>query len=384
MELNSLIERGKKIRKDLRYVRPSEGVIRLFDVYSLGDAAEYHSWAATCVRFLYREYPDDPCNKQFEESMANFENPKNHFCPAPLDKMIGIMESFRDVDAMQEPSGADKSLSDRINEVEQLRKQYESSLQDAVNSQKTIDLYHKWYNEALSLFAREISPDDEYFCRFKNSGNSGSSYVLSEIYYMVQGSYNVLLDILKSGRYKESHTEVGQRNKRPMLFISHSHEDSCFVDALVELLRSIGFNGTNMFCSSVEGYGVTEGEDIYDTLKSMFRQYDIYVVFVLSEHYYASAACLNEMGAAWVLQSNYSAILIPGFKPCDIHGAINPNKKAIVIDDTRHVRSALNDFRKRVMDIFGLEDQDDIIVWEDNRNKFLDKVRQSVSEKDSV
>lgn len=44
MDLNSLIEQGRKIRKDLRYVHPSEGVIRLFDVYALGDAAEYHSW----------------------------------------------------------------------------------------------------------------------------------------------------------------------------------------------------------------------------------------------------------------------------------------------------------------------------------------------------
>ena len=146
------------------------------------------------------------------------------------------------------------------------------------------------------------------------------------------------------------------------------------VDALVELLRSIGFNGTNMFCSSVDGYGVAEGEDIYETLKNLFRQYDIYVVFVLSEHYYASAACLNEMGAAWVLQSNYSTILTKGFRPRDIHGAINPNKKAIVIDDARHVRSALNDFKERVMGIFELEDKDDIIVWEDNRNKFLEKV----------
>lgn len=381
MDLDNLIEQGKKVRKDLRYVSPPADVWRTFDVYILDDAAEYHSWAAACLRYLHRAYPDDPCNKQFEEAMANFENPKNHFCPAPLDKMIGIMESFRAVDAEQEPLGVDKSLSDRINAVEQLRQRYESSLQDAVNSQKTIALYHKWYNEALVLFAEEISPSDEYFRVFKGLDNSGNGYVLKDNYYAIQTSYYVLVNMLRSGRFKSQHSEDTQRSKQPLLFISHSHEDSCFVDALVELFRSIGFNGTNMFCSSVEGYGVTEGNDIYDTLKNLFRQYDIYVVFVLSDHYYSSAACLNEMGAAWVLQSNYSTILIPGFKPCDIQGAINPNKKAIVIDDNRHVRSALNDFRKRVMDIFGLEDQDDIIVWEDNRNKFLNNVRQSISEK---
>ena len=233
MDLNSLIERGRKIRKDLRYVRPSEGVIRLFDVYALGDAAEYHSWAATCVRFLYRQYPDDPCNRQFEEAMKNFEDPKQHFSPAPLDKMIGIMESFRTVDTMQETSCDDKSLSARINAVEQLRQQYESSSRDAVNSQKTIDLYHKWYNEALVLFAGEISPSDEYFRVFKKPDNSGNGYVLEDNYHAIQASYFVLLDMLKSGRLKRSHSEDGQRSKRPLLFISHSHEDSGFVDALV-------------------------------------------------------------------------------------------------------------------------------------------------------
>ena len=291
MDLNSLIERGRKIRKDLRYVHPSEGVIRLFDVYALGDAAEYHSWAATCVRFLYRTYPDDPYNRQFEEAMANFEDPKKHFCPAPLDKMIGILECFRAVDAIQDPPGVDKSLSARINAVEQLRQQYESSSRDAVNSQKTIDLYHKWYNEALVLFAGEISPGDEYFRVFKKPDNSGNGYVLEDNYHAIQASYCVLMDILRSGRFKSQYSEDRQRSKRPLLFISHSHEDSGFVDALVELLRSIGFNGTNMFCSSVDGYGVAEGEDIYETLKNLFRQYDIYVVFVLSGNM-ISMSCL--------------------------------------------------------------------------------------------
>ena len=373
MDLNSLIERGKKIRKDLRYVRPSEGVVRLFDVYALGDAAEYHSWAATCVRFLYKMYPDDPCNKQFEEAMADFENRKNHFNPEPLDKMIGIMESFRAVDVLQGETGADTGMAARINAVEQSRRQYVESSREVVNSQKSIDLYHEWYNGAMVLFAGAFPSGNEYLMKFKGVDNSGNGYVLEDNYNEIQASYCVLLDRLKSGKYEESKSEVSSM-KPPLLFISHSHEDVSFVDALVELLRSIGFNRTNMFCSSVEGYGIVEGEDIYDTLKNLFRQYDIYVVFVLSEHYYSSAACLNEMGAAWVLQSNYSTILTKGFRPRDIHGAINPNKKAIVIDDARHVRSALNDFRERVMGIFELEDKDDIIVWEDNRNKFLEKV----------
>ena len=247
VDLNSLIERGRKIREDLRYVRPPEGVIRMFDVYALGDASEYHSWAATCVRFLYKVYPDDPCNRQFEEAMSNFENPKNHFNPEPLDKMIGIMDSCRTIEVQQESSGTD-SLSARINEVELLRQQYEASLQDAVNSHKTIELYHQWYNAAMVLFAGEISRHDEYFCVFKEPDNSGNGYVLEDNYRSIQASYCVLLDMLKSGRYRRRMLETNNgagghcflsviRMKIPVLWtpwwncsdISGSTEPTCSV-----------------------------------------------------------------------------------------------------------------------------------------------------------
>ena len=43
---------------------------------------------------------------------------------------------------------------------------------------------------------------------------------------------------------------------------SHSSKDKAFVEELVELLESIGFDENNLFCSSVDGYGIGLGEDI--------------------------------------------------------------------------------------------------------------------------
>ena len=87
---------------------------------------------------------------------------------------------------------------------------------------------------------------------------------------------------------------------RQKLFISHSSEDREYVKLIVELLEAIGI--TEIFCSSVPGYGVPLSEDIYDYLKTEFNRFDLYILFVLSDHYYGSVASLNEMGAAWVLQ----------------------------------------------------------------------------------
>ena len=82
------------------------------------------------------------------------------------------------------------------------------------------------------------------------------------------------------------------------------------------------------------------------------------------------------MGAAWVLQSEYSTIVVPGFEIPDIKGAINPRKMAIVLNDKKHIRSSLNKFRERLLDLFSLPSLDDDIVWENNRNSFIEAVQQ--------
>ena len=82
------------------------------------------------------------------------------------------------------------------------------------------------------------------------------------------------------------------------------------------------------------------------------------------------------MGAAWVLQSEYSTIVAPGFEIPDIKGAINPRKLAIVLNDKKHIRSSLNKFRERFLDLFNLPNLDDDIVWENNRNSFIEVVLQ--------
>lgn len=52
--------------------------------------------------------------------------------------------------------------------------------------------------------------------------------------------------------------------------------------SLVKMLRTLGFNKKNLFCSSVPGYDIPEGEDIYDTLAAKFVIW-CYVIFLLSE-----------------------------------------------------------------------------------------------------
>lgn len=166
------------------------------------------------------------------------------------------------------------------------------------------------------------------------------------------------------------------KKKQPLLFISHSSDDEGIASALVTMLRTLGFNKQNLFCSSVSGYDIAEGEDIYDNLATKFTEYDIYVIFLLSKNYYGSVACLNEMGATWVLKTKYSTIICPGFDVPDIKGAINPRKMAVMLGDSKRVNGKLNQLKDHLIEFFHLPEVEDDTIWENDRNEFLKSIEK--------
>ena len=175
-------------------------------------------------------------------------------------------------------------------------------------------------------------------------------------------------------REKNEKKEEKQQAKKPMLFISHSSSDEAIASSLVTMLRTLGFNNKNLFCSSVPGYDIPEGEDIYDTLAVKFQEYDIYVILLLSKNYYDSVACLNEMGATWVLKAKYSTIVCPGFTVPEIKGAVNPRKMAVVLNDSKRVNGKLNQLKDHLIEFFHLPEVEDDTIWENDRNEFLKSI----------
>ena len=223
------------------------------------------------------------------------------------------------------------------------------------------DFISEWDLCLQQPYRHDISDKDWYFKEIKEALSKLDSFV-QRIGFR-----------LKENTMEPETPDIGG-NKSRLLFISHSSSDETIVAGLVEMLRTIGFNNKNLFCSSVPGYDIPEGEDIYDFLQEKLRGYELFVVFVLSESYYESAACLNEMGAAWVLKANYSTIILPGFQIPNIKGAVNPRKMAIVLEDDKRVRGKLNQLKDRLIDFFDLPDIEDDIIWETDRNKFIDIV----------
>lgn len=164
-------------------------------------------------------------------------------------------------------------------------------------------------------------------------------------------------------------------DKKRLLFISHSTYDKDYVAKIVDLLRKQGLDSSRVFCSSYPGYGIPGGSTIFEFLKTRFVDYELYVLFVVSkENYYASAACMNEMGAAWVLGSKSNAILLPGTSPSDLKGVVSRDFLSIVLDSDESAYR-LTELRDDVLDFFSL-DVDSQASWEYDRDRFLSECRE--------
>ena len=161
------------------------------------------------------------------------------------------------------------------------------------------------------------------------------------------------------------------------IFISHSSEDVEATKLLYDLISLIGVPDDKIFCSSIPECGVPLDEDIYETIRKQLLSEKVYVLFMLSKNYYNSIACLNEMGAAWILQTSYTSILLPGFDFSDVKGGIKAGRISIKLDGEKtEVFSRLTELKDKIRDGFGLDPLDER-KWNRKAYEFIKKITSS-------
>lgn len=161
-------------------------------------------------------------------------------------------------------------------------------------------------------------------------------------------------------------------NKTPMVFISHSSNDLEFVEALVTLLESIGFNNKTLFCSSIPDYWIGLSKNIFESLRQLFKDHELFVIFIQSPRYYESAVSLNEMGAAWVLQTDYCSILTKDMQKEQMCGVFDDHTIFLKVDAPQ-VEARMNELKNTLTTMFYLPAMTDT-TWERKRNTFLKAV----------
>lgn len=151
------------------------------------------------------------------------------------------------------------------------------------------------------------------------------------------------------------------------IFVSHSSRDSDICTPFVELLEDIGIPEDSILYTSLPRFGIPGDVDIYEYLRSKINE-NFYMFYMLSDNYYNSPVCLNEMGAAWVAQNEYSTFILPNLS-VGIKGVVSSSRKAWNITNAIE----LNNLKEKLIRDFKITISQN--KWEDKKNRYLEKVR---------
>lgn len=136
------------------------------------------------------------------------------------------------------------------------------------------------------------------------------------------------------------------------IFISHSSKNADYGNALVDLLTSLGIKSDEITFTSNNAYGIATGNNIFKWLKTKIKEKP-HVIYLLSPEYYRSIACLNEMGAAWIVENEHTIIFTPSFNIDSKEfqtGVLDPREMGFYINDEEKIIEFI-DFLKDSMNI---------------------------------
>ena len=216
---------------------------------------------------------------------------------------------------------------------------------------------------------------------------------IKKLYPIIQDSNPVISDVLSSAstklnnrgiinsfRFGDVRTSLKILKEKycqaPKIFISHKSEDEAFVKALVKLLRLyIGSEPEMIFCSSVPAYKIGIGKEIFPEIKSQFEENDVFMIIVHSPRYYQSPVCLNEMGAAWIQDTECYSFLTADCEYDDLQGVIDDKYISLKVN-AKDAKDRMNEFMGKVLDFFNIPKPDfsTFSQWESDRNEFLKEV----------
>ncbi|MDE6473690.1 MAG: TIR domain-containing protein [Clostridia bacterium] len=87
------------------------------------------------------------------------------------------------------------------------------------------------------------------------------------------------------------------------VFISHSSEDKEFVNKISTFFQTLGIKSDNIFCSSIEGQGVKNGERIEEKVRERLISSQL-LFYIITKNFLKSNYCIQELGAGWILRDS--------------------------------------------------------------------------------
>ena len=218
-----------------------------------------------------------------------------------------------------------------------------------------------WYNQNLERIAnsRFNAYKNEHQANFEKINEFVLKFSQIPDTYIIENNTSILIE----------------KNDNPIIFISHSSTDKRYGDALKNFINGLGVKDNQLIYTSHELNGIPMDKNIYEYLRENFNN-RVFMIILWSNTYLERPACLNEMGAAWVTQSDYTNIYVPNFEfgnPKYHQCAVDTRKMGAVLKNDGHCKTKMIELKDKILKMYNLEiDEKHFMVLLDNFMKAIE------------
>ena len=173
-----------------------------------------------------------------------------------------------------------------------------------------------------------------------------------------QSILNEIREKIKKDDFENKKTKGETKmSDKKLIFISHRSSDKKYGDALRDFFVDLGIQKEQLIYTSHPLHKIPMDANIYDYLRSNINS-KIFMIILWSDEYLESPACLNEMGAAWIVQSDYTNVYVPKFSfdnPKYHECVVDTKKMGVILNGNQHCRTSMIELKNKVQALFELK-----------------------------
>ena len=215
--------------------------------------------------------------------------------------------------------------------------------------------YDIWFTKILTVC--RLSPEIKnsiFYDRITICSNNTLSN-----YKEVIGYLEAIIDYLSRGLLSSNNDISGHDDSADdsILFISHCSRDKQIGDALRDFLIGLGVPNERIIYTSHPLNKIPLNKNIYEYLRDKLN-HKFFMIVLWSNDYLESPACLNELGALWVTQSDYTNLYTPSFSfgnPKYHQCAIDTEKMGAVLNGDNHCKASLIELKNTIKELYKID-----------------------------
>ncbi len=327
---------------------------------------DFQAWRTKVERFLINEYGAESYEAnefkkmQYSLSVHALGTPQSDFiaaCKRGLERAKAILSTYLDElkenEASEDGINAYSKLKYEVSGIRAVVEEYTDSgfvinffngLEQGINANDKVKV--KYYLQELINWYEKSWTDicnNEYVNNLDE--HERNKQLIREIFEGIDDC-----------DFGEGDVNVFNQSAEPIILLSHRSTDKKYGDAIEKLLSSIGIKNNQLIYTSHPLHKIPLDKNIYEYLRESFGR-KIFVIVLWSNEYLDSPACLNEMGAMWVTQSDYTNIYVPSFdftSPKYYQCAVDKNKMGAVLDGSDNCKASIVELKNKLIEMFGL------------------------------